>query len=51
VSRLSKADLPNNTALPRIDVDSESFDVRIDGDLIEAEPVHELPMTRRYFLF
>jgi urease subunit alpha len=51
VSRLSKADLPNNTALPRIDVDSETFQVRIDGDLIEAEPVTELPMARRYFLF
>jgi urease subunit alpha len=51
VSRLSKADLPNNTALPRIDVDSETFQVRIDGDLIEAEPVSELPMARRYFLF
>jgi urease subunit alpha len=53
VSRLSKADLPENSALPRIDVDSESFDVRIDGDLIEhhADPVTELPMARRYFLF
>jgi urease subunit alpha len=51
VSRLSKADLPNNTALPRIDVDSETFQVRIDGDLIEAEPVSRLPMARRYFLF
>ncbi len=53
VSRLSKADLPQNTALPRIDVDTETFDVRIDGDLIEhhADPVTELPMARRYFLF
>jgi urease subunit alpha len=51
VSRLSKADLPNNTALPHIDVDSETFQVRIGGDLIEAEPVSELPMARRYFLF
>jgi urease subunit alpha len=51
VSRLSKADLPENDALPQIDVDSETFAVRIDGDLIEPEPVSELPMAQRYFLF
>ncbi len=51
MSGLSQADLPQNTALPRIDLDSETFEGRIDGDLIEAEPVMELPMARRYFLF
>ncbi len=51
VSRLSKADLPENDALPTIDVDSETFEVRIDGELIEPEPVASLPMTQRYFLF
>jgi urease subunit alpha len=51
VSRLSKADLPENNALPRIDVDSETFAVRIDGQLIEPEPASELPMAQRYFLF
>ncbi len=51
VSRLSKADLPENDALPRIDVDPESFAVHIDGELIEPLPVDELPMAQRYFLF
>ncbi|MCW2496524.1 urease subunit alpha [Jatrophihabitans sp.] len=51
VSRLSKADLPENGALPAIEVDSETFAVRIDGELIEPQPVAELPMTQRYFLF
>jgi urease subunit alpha len=51
VSRLSKADLPENTALPSIDVDSETFAVRVDGELIEPAPVAELPMAQRYFLF
>ena len=51
VSRLSKADLPENTALPAIEVDSETFEVRIDGDLIEQQPAAELPMAQRYFLF
>ena len=51
VSGLSKADLPENTALPRIEVDSESFEVRVDGDLIEPAPPAELPMAQRYSLF
>jgi urease subunit alpha len=51
VSGLSKASLPENGALPVIDVDSETFAVRIDGELIEPEPAAELPMAQRYFLF
>ena len=51
VSALSKASLPGNDALPAIDVDPETFAVRIDGELIEPQPAAELPMTQRYFLF
>ncbi|MDT4938752.1 MAG: urease subunit alpha [Pseudonocardiales bacterium] len=51
VSNLSKADLPQNGALPRIDVDPETFAVHVDGELIEPQPVSELPMAQRYFLF
>ena len=51
VSRLSKADLPQNTALPRIEVDPDSFTVRIDGDVVEADPVSQLPMAQLYHLF
>jgi len=46
-----KADLPENTARPRIEVDPDSFTVRIDGEAVEPEPVRELPMAQRYFLF
>jgi len=48
---LSKTDLPNNDALPRIEVDPDSFTVSIDGDEVTAAPVQELPMAQRYFLF
>jgi urease subunit alpha len=51
VSGRSKADLPENHALPRIEVDSESFAVRVDGELIEPVPAAELPLAQRYFLF
>jgi urease subunit alpha len=46
-----KADLPLNDALPDIQVDANTFAVRIDGELIEEQPAAELPMAQRYFLF
>ncbi|MDW5326088.1 urease subunit alpha [Plantactinospora sp. KLBMP9567] len=46
-----KADLPGNDALPRIEVEPDTFTVRIDGAVVEPEPAVELPMAQRYFLF
>jgi urease subunit alpha len=46
-----KADLPGNAALPRIEVEPDTFTVRIDGEVVEPEPATELPMAQRYFLF
>src|SRR3954451_5243689 len=51
VRRRTKADLPGNDALPRIEVDPDTFTVRIDGEVTEPEPAVELPMAQRYFLF
>ncbi|WP_097867074.1 urease subunit alpha [Streptomyces sp. rh34] len=48
---LTKADLPNNTALPAIDVDPETFAIRIDGELVEPVPAAELPLAQRYSMF
>ncbi len=47
----SKEDLPNNSALPDIAVDADSFTVRIDGEAVDEAPAMSLPMTQRYFLF
>jgi urease subunit alpha len=51
VRRRGKDDLPENTARPRIEVDPDTFAVRVDGELMEADPATELPMAQRYFLF
>ena len=51
VRRRGKADMPLNDATPRIEVDPDTFTVRIDGEVWEQEPASELPMTQRYFLF
>jgi urease subunit alpha len=48
---VGKADLPLNDAMPRIEVHPDTFTVRIDGDVVEEDPVTELPMAQRYFLF
>ncbi|MEA2591586.1 MAG: urease subunit alpha, partial [Actinomycetota bacterium] len=48
---LSKADLPQNTATPLIEVDPSTFAVRIDGELVRPDPVSVLPLAQRYCLF
>jgi urease subunit alpha len=48
---VTKADMVLNDAMPRVEVDPDSFAVRIDGELVEPQPVAELPMAQRYFLF
>jgi urease subunit alpha len=48
---LSKADLMLNDALPRIEVNPETYEVRADGVLLTSEPADELPLAQRYFLF
>jgi urease subunit alpha len=50
-TRLGKADMPENTALPDIRVDPDTFTVSVDGEVWEPDPVRELPMAQRYFLF
>jgi len=48
---LGKRDMVHNAALPSIDVDAETYEVRADGELLVCEPARELPMAQRYFLF
>ncbi len=48
---LSKADMIHNDALPHIEVDPETYEVRADGQLLTCEPATVLPMAQRYFLF
>lgn len=48
---VGKAQMPLNDAMPRIEVDPDTFTVRIDGDVWQEQPAAELPMAQRYFLF
>jgi urease subunit alpha len=49
--RIGKRDMRLNDALPRIDVNPETYEVRADGVLLRCEPAEKLPMSQRYFLF
>jgi urease subunit alpha len=48
---ISKRDLLLNDTLPRIEVDPETYEVRVDGELATCEPAAVLPLAQRYFLF
>lgn len=51
VRSVGKADMPLNDAMPRVEVDPDTFTVRIDGEVWAEQPATELPMAQRYFLF
>jgi len=48
---ISKHDMVQNDALPKIDVDPRTYEVRADGELLTCEPLAELPLAQRYALF
>ena len=48
---IGKRDLVLNDALPRIDVNADTYEVRADGELLTCEPADVLPLAQRYFLF
>jgi len=49
--QVKKEHMIHNTARPLIEVDSETYAVRADGELLVCDPAETLPMTQRYFLF
>ncbi|AGG66326.1 urease subunit alpha [Corynebacterium callunae] len=51
IRTLSKRDLKLNGETPDITVDPETYEVRVDGELITSQPSEVLPMAQRYFLF
>lgn len=49
--KLGKKDMIHNDAMPDIQVDPETYEVRVDGKAITCEPLAVLPLAQRYFLF
>jgi len=48
---IGKADMVLNDALPKVEVDPETYEVRADGVLLTCQPAEVLPMAQRYFMF
>ncbi len=48
---ISKRDMIHNDKTPVIEVNPETYEVRVDGELATCEPASVLPMAQRYFLF
>jgi urease subunit alpha len=47
---IGKAAMRNNSALPQVSVDPQTYEVFADGQLLTCEPAEVLPMAQRYFL-
>ena len=48
---LGKRDMRLNDALPKMEVDPETYEVRADGVVLRCEPVERVPLAQRFFLF
>jgi urease subunit alpha len=48
---IGKASMIRNSAMPMIEVDPETYEVRADGELLTCEPAERLAFAQRYFLF
>lgn len=46
---LRKSDMLYNNLCPNITVDPETYEVKVDGQLITCEPAKVLPLAQRYF--
>ena len=48
---IGKAAMKLNDAMPKVEVDPETYEVRANGELLTCEPAEVLPLAQRYFLF
>lgn len=48
---IGKKDMIHNSATPKIEINPETYEVKIDGKVATCEPLKEVPMAQRYFLF
>ncbi|MFE0505980.1 urease subunit alpha [Peribacillus butanolivorans] len=51
IRNLTKKDMKLNSETPGITVDPQTYEVKVNGELITCEPVDIVPMGQRYFLF
>jgi urease subunit alpha len=48
---IGKADMIHNAATPKIEVNAQTYEVKVDGKAITCEPIDVVPMAQKYFMF
>lgn len=48
---VTKSDLLFNGSCPVMEIDPETYIVKADGDILQCDPLDEVPLAQRYFLF
>lgn len=48
---LTKDDMKLNSATPKVTIDHKTYEVKIDGEIINTKPSESLPMTQLYYLY
>jgi urease subunit alpha len=48
--RLTKSHMLHNSACPKVEVNPETFEVKVDGELATCQPAERLPLAQRYML-
>ncbi len=48
---VGKRDMVRNAATPRIEVNPDTYEVRVDGEIATCPPAQTLPLAQKYFLF
>lgn len=48
---IGKKDMILNNKTPQIDVDPETYEVKVDGKVITCKPIEEVALGQKYFLF
>jgi len=49
--KITKKSMVMNDATPEIEVDPETYEVKVDGEHITCQPMDKLSLAQRYFLF
>ena len=51
IRNLQKSDLKFNGETPELTVDPQTYEVRVNGEIVTCQPREELALAQRYFLF
>ncbi|HZH62676.1 MAG TPA: urease subunit alpha, partial [Metabacillus sp.] len=51
IRQLTKKDMKLNGETPLIEVDPQTYEVKVDGEIITCEPDKKVSLAQRYFLF